>query len=184
MGYEYGNFSRYFQPLNSSILRGNFKTLRGCFSPKTRWFLLFFSSHKGQKFYPKWITFYSIPSPQWLKYWITFHIQESPSGSSCTSHCQEWGGSTVQQGETASGTLPWGSWHILQPCLWVSWLWLHWMWKASQEECICLTQGLCWPIQSEAHLEEECRQSQPWGQWAVHHKSHMTFKNYTGGWQI
>ena len=56
-----------------------FTTFRVCLSPKTTWFLFSFYSHKEWKFYLEWITFHSIPSPQWLKYWMISHLWGSQS---------------------------------------------------------------------------------------------------------
>ena len=56
-------FSDAEYPLIHPFWGGIFTTFKVCFSPKTRWFLFFFNGCKRWKFYPKWITFYSIPSP-------------------------------------------------------------------------------------------------------------------------
>ena len=71
------NFQGVFNLLTHPFWGGIFTTFRVCFPLKIRWFLFFFNGHKGWKFYPKQMTFYSIPSPQWLNYWMIFHIHGS-----------------------------------------------------------------------------------------------------------
>ena len=86
-GYDYGQISGCFQPLTHPFREGIFTFLEGFFLPKSRWFLFFFNSCKGQKFYFKWIVFHQISSPQWLKYWMIFPTWEFHSETliPCTS---------------------------------------------------------------------------------------------------
>ena len=75
-GYDYGQISGCFHPLTHPFREGIFTFLEGFFLPKSRWFLFFFNSCKGQKFYFKWIVFHQISSPQWLKYRMIFPTWE------------------------------------------------------------------------------------------------------------
>ena len=56
-GINMDKFRSVFNLLTHPFQGGIFITFKGCFSPKTRWFLFFFNRYKGWKFYPKQINF-------------------------------------------------------------------------------------------------------------------------------
>jgi hypothetical protein len=89
-GYEYGQISRCFQPFHSSVLRGNFHNFYGgIFLRKPDDFYYFSVAIKDKKSTQNGLIstqFYSIPSPQWLNYWMIFHTHGSHSGCCAPRH--------------------------------------------------------------------------------------------------